>query len=121
MKISEMSTDQAAEVLVRITQPAANIIDDPEVEPMIKQLADSKELPTMKIISTFIPKVVTLALKKHRNDLYEIVGALAQVDANKVGKMPVLQVMQIIKDSVDQDLIDFFRSFGGQKATAEKE
>lgn len=119
MKISQMTTDQAADVLVRITQPVANIIDDPEVEPLIKKIAESRNLPTTKILSTFLPPVTALALKKHKTDLYEVVGALGQIPANKVGKLPVIQVMNIIKESVDQDLIDFFKSFGGQTVTAE--
>ena len=120
MKLSQMNTDQAADVLVRITQPIANIIDDPELEPMIKKIAESRELPTVKIISTFLPPVIALALKKHRGDLYEVVGALGQIPAAKIGKLPLLQVMNIVKESVDQELIDFFRSSGSLETTAEE-
>lgn len=121
MKISQMTTDQAADVLLRISQPIANIIDDPEMEPMLKQLSESKKLSTTKLISTFLPKVTMLALKTHKQDMYEIAGALAQEPASKMGKKPVLEFVNIIKESVDQDLIDFFKSSGNQKVMAGEE
>lgn len=121
MKISQMTADQAADVLIRISQPIANIIDDPETEPMIKQLSESRGLPPMKLISMFLPKVTMIALKSHRQDVYEIVGALAQEPASKMGKKPVLELVGIIKESVDQDLIDFFRSSGNPTEIAGEE
>lgn len=120
MKISQMTADQAADALIKISQPVANIVDDEEMEPIVKQIAESGNLPVVKIISTLVPKVVPFALKKHKTDLYEIVGALAQEPASKVGKMTVLQLMTVIRESVDQDLIDFFKQSGESMDTAGK-
>ena len=121
MKISQMNTDQAADVLLRISQPVANIIDDPEMEPMIKKISESKDVPPLKLISTFLPQLTTLALKTHKQDVYEIAGALAQEPASKMGKKPVLEFIGILKESIDQDLIDFFKSSGNQTTMAGEE
>lgn len=114
MKISKMTTDQAADALARLAQPIANILEDNEVEPLVKELSESREMSNVKIVASFLPRVVSLALKNHRADLYEVVGALAQKPASQVGKMPILDVMNILKESIDKDLLDFFKSSGEQ-------
>ena len=121
MKISQMSADQAADALVRISQPIANIADDPDIGLIAKDLTESKDLPPAKILATFLPRITALCLKAHRKDLYEVVGVLAEMPASKIGKLPVIQLMNIIRESVDQDLLDFFRSFGKQETLTAEE
>lgn len=119
MKISEMTADKAADVLVRISQPVSNILDDDEVESLIKEVAETQENKSnVKILAFFMPRVVPIALKKHKKDLFEIVGALAQVPVSEVGKMSVLQLMTVIRESVDRDLLDFFKNSGKQTGQA---
>ena len=118
MKISEMSANQAADALVKLSQPVANVLDDPEVGPLIDELSKSRNIPPLKIISSLLPKVCAVALKKHRRDFFEIVGALDGKSATDVGKMPVLKVVEVVKESVDKDLIDFFSSSGDQTKMA---
>lgn len=123
MKISQMSTDQAADVLVRIAQPAANIMDDDDVSIILKDLSKMKteSVPYIKLFAGMIPRVVPLALKTHRDDLYEIIGAFADMPTSEVGKLNIKQTISVLKDSIDQELIDFFESIGGQGKTAEAE
>ena len=110
MKISEMTADQAADALLRLSEPVSNILDDEEVEPLLKEIAGSEKRPPIKTIASLLPRVVPLALKKHRTDLYEVVGVLAQKPTEEVGSMTVLQIMTVLRNSVDKDLQDFFRS-----------
>lgn len=114
MKISQMSTDQAADVLVRIANPIARIMDDEEVEPLLQQLSESEKLSVIKIISSLLPKVVLLAVQRHRLDLYEIVGAFSGKNTKQVGAMNIMQTMAVLKESIDEDFLDFFRLSGGQ-------
>lgn len=112
MKISQMTADQAANALMRITAPLSNLIDDEEVGELITEFANSKDKAPLKIISSLLPKVVPLALRKHRADLYEIIGVLAQKPSSEVGKMTVKEIVDTFRESMDQDLIDFFKSSG---------
>lgn len=121
MKISMMNTEQAADALVRMAQPVANILDDKDVDPILQKFSKSKDKSMTKIAAYFIPKVVSLALKSHRDDLFEIVGALEGVSADEVRKFPVLKTMTIIRDSFDKDLIDFFNYTANQERSEEAE
>jgi hypothetical protein len=111
----------AADVLVRIAQPVSNIMDDEQVADVLETLSGSRDVPYIKLISAMLPKVVPLALKSHRNDLYEVVGALENKPASAVGKANIMETMAVLRDSIDQDLIDFFKSTGGQDVTAGEE
>jgi hypothetical protein len=110
MKISQMTADQASDALARLTQPISNIVDDDDVNDLVVEFANSKDKTPLKIISSMLPKVVPLALRKHKKDLYEIVGVLAQKNVADVGKMTVLEIMTTFRESVDQELMDFFKS-----------
>lgn len=121
MKISQMTTDQAADVLVRIAEPVSNIMDDSKVADLLKDISGSKDVPYIKLFASIVPKIVPLALENHRNDLYEIVGALDGKTVSEVKKQNILKTIAVIRDSLDKDLIDFFDSIGGQEETAEKE
>ena len=121
MKISQMSTEQGANVLVKIAEPVSNIMDDPQVVNILKEISAMKNVPYIKICASIISKIVPLALQAHRDDLFEIVGALDNKSASEVKEQSVLQTIKVIQESIDKDLIDFFGSIGGQEKTGEKE
>lgn len=121
MKISQMTTDQAAECMVRLSQPVANIMDDDNLRPVLEQLGKGKNKPVVKLIAEMLPKLVPLAMRDHRQDMYEIVGALTEKPADEIGKMKFIWTLHELKESLDKDLIDFFKSSGTatQKAGGE--
>lgn len=113
MKLSEMTNDQACDAIVKLTQPVANITDDPALEPLLKELAGyggKHEVTGLKILSAMIPKVVPLLLKDHKNDLYEIIGVLSGKAKADIGKMKLTETITVIRESIDEDLINFFKS-----------
>lgn len=113
MKISEMTNDQACDAIVRLTQPIANITDDPAVEPMLKELASHEGengVSALKIISSMLPKVVPLLLKDHKTDVYEIISVLSWKDRKAVGQMKLMETISVLRESIDEDLIGFFKS-----------
>ena len=120
MKISDMTNDQATEAMIRLCGPFSNICDDEEALKIIDEInGASKKDPNMHPIrqwAAFLPKLVTFALQKHKNDLYEIIGALTMQSAAKVGRMNFKETLKIIKDSYDDILASFFT----QSAAAEK-
>ena len=113
MKLSMMNNDQACEALVRLTTPVANIADDPAVEPLLKELASHEgddRMNGLKVIAKMLPRIVPLLLKDHKADVYEVISVLSGKTANEVGKMRLTETIFILKDSIDGELLDFFKS-----------
>jgi hypothetical protein len=118
MKISEMTNDQACDCLIRMTPAVTSILDDKEtVDAMLKAYAEGRSKPLYQMIGDILPKFVPFCLKTHKRDLYEIIGALTFKSVKEVGNMNLLETMKVLKESVDEDLIGFFKSSG--LATAE--
>ena len=112
MKISQMTTDQAADVLVRIADPAANIMQDADTLKVIERLATGNEKPFDFIAQNLVP-VITVLLKDHRIDVFEIVAALSGKAVKDVAEQKITVTIKDIKESWDGDLIDFFASLKG--------
>ena len=116
MKISEMTNDQAAEAMIRLCGPFSNICDDEEMLAIIDKLTAMKGMPTVKAIAKVLPEFAAFGLKKHKADLYEIIGTLQGVAAERVGGMNFVETVNTMQDSVDDVLKGFFT----QSAVAEK-
>ena len=120
MKISEMTNDQATETMIRLCGPFSAICDDNDMLEIIDELsAASEKNPDMKPIqqmARFLPKIVTFCFTKHKNDLYEIIGALQMVPTSMIGKMNFIETLNVIKNSYDEILAGFFT----HSAAAEK-
>lgn len=108
MKISEMTNDQATEAMIRLSGPFENLCNDDEVIEALEKLGKMGNQPYLKVIGSLIPMIATIGLKKHRQDIYEIVSALTMVPVVKVGKMNFKETVQTLQDSYDEILRDFF-------------
>ena len=122
MKISDMTNEQAADVLVRISAPLGNLCDDEQIADMLKRYHEMDNVPMIKAIGQFLPEVVACAFKKHKNDLLEIVGALTLQSREKAAKMKFIETLNVIKEALnDEELTSFFTSLKGRmKQTEEK-
>ena len=125
MKISEMNNDQATAALLRICGPFERIADDEELMPMIDEIKGMKSGTVRTGIVKMIPKVVAFAIRKHKIDMYEIVGALTMKPAAAVAKMNFKETIDAVSGSVDDILTSFFpqsanvtRSRGGRSSAA---
>ena len=119
MKISEMNNEQATAALVRISAPLGNICDD---ENTVKILEDFDKMEGIHHIQAFgriLPQTTSYLLQTHKEDLYEIVGALTFKKRSEVAKMNFIETLKVLKDSYDEVLRDFFTSSVNQ--TKEKE
>ena len=110
MKISEMTNDQATDAMVRISAAFGFICEDEEIMGVIDDLQKLGETPIVAAIPKVLPKFAMLAFRKHRNSLYEIIGALCQKSAKEVGKMNFKETISLIRESYDDILRDFFTS-----------
>ena len=125
MKISEMTNDQAATAILRICGPFERISDDEEVMGLFDELKKMKKGTIREGIMKMIPKFVTLALKKHKLDLYEVIGALMMKPVHAVATMNFKETIDAVSDSIDDVLTSFFpqsanvtRNSGGRSSAA---
>lgn len=121
MKISEMTNDQATEALIRLSVPFGNICDDDKITEMIDKYNNSKDMPLIRTVGKLLPEFIAYAMKTHRDDLYEIVGALTDKKTEQVAKMNFFETIKVIRDSYDEVLKDFFTSSVGQMKKTEEE
>lgn len=110
MKISEMNNEQAADALARLAVPFGNLCEDKQIDVMLKKYQGMKKMPGLQIIGKFLPEVATFALKNHRDDMFEIVGALTMQTAQQAAKMNFVETLKILRESYDDTLKDFFTS-----------
>ncbi len=109
MKISEMTTNQAADVLIRIAEPAANIMHDNETIAVLERLATGNDRPIEFIADNIVP-VFNVILKSHRGDAFEIIAALSDKTVEDIGQQKMTDTILDIKNCWDGDLVDFFAS-----------
>jgi len=121
MKISEMTNDQATDAMVRISAAFGFLCEDDEMMSLIDDLQNLGNMPIVKAIPKILPKFSSLAFRKHKNSLYEIVGALCQKSAKEVGKMNFKATIDLVKESYDDILRDFFTSSVPSKQTSGEE
>lgn len=112
MKISQMTTDQAADALVRIADPASNIMHDEDTIAVLGKLANGNDAPLNFIADNLVP-VATVLLKTHRNDMYEIIAALSEKSKEEIAGQKWTETLKDIRDCWDGDLVDFFGSLKG--------
>ena len=112
MKISEMTNDQACEALIRLSQPVANIAEDENMKPFLDEIQEAGKKPFFAAIGSLLPKFVSIAIKDHKSDMYEIVGALTFQHTTKVAKMNFVETLKTLRESIDEDFLSFFRRSG---------
>ena len=115
MKLSEFSTDKAADVLCEISVYALNILMDDELRESLKEQIDAEKPKTAgeqyAIGAQKIGQWVPLILKKHRDDAFGILAAVNGISADAIRKQNIIKTMHQIRELVkDKDLIDFFNS-----------
>ena len=117
MKISEMTNDQATEVLARISVPMSNLLEDKDFVELVDEVSKGVTDNAAAFVARIIPKAASFCLKSPKDDLYEIVGALTFKPAKAVGNMNFLATVKELRESIDEDFIGFFRSSGNATAT----
>lgn len=116
MKISELTTERAADVLCEVSIYALNILSDKELIASLRmQLegtdGDRTKAEMIAIASEKVAELIPLILKKHKDDVFGIVAAVNGLTLEQVRQQKIIKTMTAIKEMAqDKDLIDFFRS-----------
>ena len=122
MRLSELSTDAAASVLLSITPALSNILKDPDLRGKIGKKADLENMSVMGIYLAGVDKIneiIPFLLDTHKADVYAILAAMNNTTTAKIAEQNILVTMTQIMETVkDKDLIDFFKSWAGTEKTA---
>lgn len=122
MKLSEMTTDRAMDVLCEITPCIANITADEELLAELRNAIDPKAVKTKAELMVKgvekITKLVPIVLKKRKTDVFGILAALNEKTAEEIGKQNIIATMAQVREVVkDKDLMDFFKSCVGSEGS----
>ena len=122
MKLSQLTTEKATDVLVELTPYIANITSDESLMEKLKSTLKLNEATTKAQIyvagAEMIASIVPIVFKDHKSDVFGILSVLNEKDVEDIKNQPFLQTLKLIKECVkDRELIDFFKSFGQQEKT----
>lgn len=110
MKLSEMTNDQAAEVMIKLAEPIGLICDDEEAVQMIDEYKKRYKMPLFYAVGKLIPRLIGYLMKKHKAELYQIIAALTEKKVEEVGGLNIKETVQIFRDSYDEVMAVFFPS-----------
>ena len=118
MKLSQLSTDRAMDVLCEIATPVTNIMTDEELVKELKTAVDFEKANTMAekiaLIAGKITKILPLILKKRKADIFSILASLNEKTVEEISSQNIIKTMSQIKDiAKDKELLDFFKSCTG--------
>lgn len=119
MKLSELSTERAADVLCEVTPYIANITGDKALLDELAIKFDSKGKSVAELYTYGAQKcamLVSVLLKDHRADVFGVLAALNETTAEQIGKQKVMETIKQVGELFrDKELLDFFKSFGREE------
>ena len=122
MKLSQLTTERAADVLCELTPYIANITGDKSLLDELANKFDGKGKSVAELYTFAAHKYATLApilLKAHRSDVFGVLAVLNECSADEIAKQKVMETMKQVRDLFqDKELLDFFKSFGQEDETA---
>lgn len=115
MKLSQLSTDKAADMLCELTPYIANITGDTSLLDELAHKFDSKGKSVAELYVFAAKKytaLVPILLKTHKADVFGVLAVLNETTPEAVGKQNVLSTMRQIREAFkDKELLDFFKSW----------
>ena len=122
MRLSELSTENTADVLCEIAPHFENIITDDELMEILKSKVDLPENSTIiekiTLLTSKATKILPIILKKRKNDVFGILGALNGKTIEEIANQNILKTMSQIRDiKKDKELLDFFKSCTGTEGS----
>ena len=118
MKLSELSTDRAMDVLCEITPYITNILSDEKLLSELKTAIEFEKAETraeqFALIGGKITKIVPIIMEEKKYDLFGIIGVLNEKTPEEIAKQNIIKTMKQIREiTKDKELLDFFKSCTG--------
>ena len=123
MKLSEMTTVQLSNAIADLAEPLANIAEDKELASRLSEYrkffietgetdkdGSTSGTKIIQLAANLIRNIFPISMKTHCNDTIAIIAALTGKTKKQVAQQKGLQTIKDLTESIDKDLIDFFRS-----------
>ena len=117
MKLSEISTERAADVLCELTPLVDSIITDEDLMQSLSAVVNREQTETMSVgqklllVSSKLGKIVPILMKKRRAEMFGILAVLNEKTPEQIALQNMLVTMKQVRDLAnDRELIDFFKS-----------
>lgn len=115
MRLSELSTDRATDVLCELTPYIANIVSDEELLEELKKAVDRKDIVNkaqwLAVGAEKITKILPILLKKRKEDVFGILAVMNEKTVEEIAKQNILVTLKQARTAFkDKELIDFFKS-----------
>lgn len=117
MKLSEMSTDRLADVMVRIAEPVERIGSDEMLIDKLRALAQTGRKTAIENAAAMVGTLVPVLLERRREDTYAVLAALTGKTAEEIAAQPAMVTLKEARESIDAD---FLRFFGWSVSTADE-
>ena len=117
MKLSEMSTDRLADVMVRIAEPVERIGSDEVLIDKLRALAQTGRKTAIENAAAMVGTLVPVLLERRREDTYAVLAALTGKTAEEIAAQPAMVTLKEARESIDAD---FLRFFGWSVSTADE-
>lgn len=114
-KLSDLTTDECADVLCELTPYIVNIISDKEIMDAVGKAVDKNTITQVGIMllgAQKITAVIPLLLKTHRPDIYSILSIVGEKSVEEVAAQNIMATMWQMKELLnDKELVSFFKSW----------
>lgn len=111
MKLSEMTTDQMCDCMADLTIPVANLMEDAEISEAF-DAARADGLSLFQAVGKLARKIIPVALRKKRDDTLSVISILTGKPMETLHHQKGTQTIRDAYEIVDEELMDFFKSFG---------
>ena len=117
MKLSEISTERAADVLCELTPLIDSIITDEELMKALSAAIGAEDAASMSfgqkllLVSDKVGKIVPILMKKRRAEMFGVLGVLNEKTPEQIARQNLVETMRQVYDLIhDRELMDFFKS-----------
>ena len=106
MKLSEMTTRQAAEAMVSLAAPVAVITSHPDFDECVKAFSGKKE--DNQTILQLCLRLIPVFLKDCYDATISVLSVLTGKTEKELDSQPIKQTIRDVRMSWDDELKDFF-------------
>lgn len=114
MKLSQLTTDQLADVLLRLTPPLCRILRDERTLAALDELSFTglDAQPPLVTITRLWEKLTPLLLDTHAEDFYQALSILTEKPVDALRQQSGLTTLADLMSVWDSQLASFFSSAG---------
>ena len=119
MKLSELSTDKALDVLCELTPHIKNITDDEAATSSIGKVLDDGQglnlYGRFMLLAGWVGDFIPVLLRTHRADVYGILSVMNERPVEEIASQKLIDTMAQVRELFqDEDFVSFFKSSAQQ-------